>query len=166
MGVLYDYFRAADHGQAREFGRRPGGPVGTADPAPFTVDGLAVKGLDPCVVMGRLLAGVLDVPWSPRLVVEVPVWPPGPVPQGPRAASDVSLCVTGPCLTELGGAFRDGLAGVDDFQLPWIADHWWRTEELRGAGDPLWALALAERFVALARRAQDANQSLYCWACL
>lgn len=73
---------------------------------------------------------------------------------------------TGPWVEDLGAAFRDSFADVDDRRLPQICERWWPIEELPGAGDVAWAVEIAESFVALARRVGDAGQSVYCWLCL
>ena len=66
MGVLFDYFRAPDREVARLIGRRDGGPFGAWEGADASeVDGIEAKGLDPDVIMGQLMAMVLDQPWDP-----------------------------------------------------------------------------------------------------
>jgi hypothetical protein len=166
VGVLFDYFRASSPDEARNLALLPGGPLGSGPRLSTGADGVSAKGMDPVVVMGRLLALILDVEWSTRLVRPVDVWPPGPRPQRGDHIPDDSPWATGPWVSDLGREFRDGFADVDDFNLPWISDKWWPIEELPGVGDAMWALNTAEEFVALARRAQDSYQSIYCWACL
>ncbi|HXA31544.1 MAG TPA: hypothetical protein VNV87_04740 [Acidimicrobiales bacterium] len=167
MGVMYDYFRAPDREVARAVGLQPGGPFGLSDDADVPeVDGVETKHLDPAVVMGKLMAMVLDRPWEVGLVSDELIWPEGPSPSMEEMeASPASPWVTGPWLEELSTSFRDSLADVDDSALPAIANRWYQIEELWGFDDAL-ALDFIEQFVAFARRAKEAGDRLYCWCCL
>ena len=162
---MVDYFRAPDHDEARKIALLPGGPLGR-DGVSRGVDGLALKNMDSTVVMGKLFALVLDVEWSSRLIESAYVWPTSPQPRGGEDFHEDSPWATGPWVEDLGTAFRDSFAGIDDRRLPQICERWWPIEELPGMGDIAWAVEIAERFVALARRARDADQSVYCWSCL
>jgi hypothetical protein len=162
---LYDYFRAADHDQALEIALRPGGPCGRENVAAH-VDALALKNLDPMVVMGKLLALVRGVEWSVDLYDLVDVWPTGPQPRAPEDFNEDSPWMTGPWVHDLGTAFRDSLADADDSQLPEVSEKWQSIEELQGWDAPAWSLEVIESVVALARRAREAGESIYCWACL
>ncbi|GAA2103313.1 hypothetical protein [Actinomadura alba] len=170
MGVLFDYFRASD-GQVAlqlldEGDGIPHGPT-TVD---TDIDALDAKGIDSTVILGKLLALILNVPWSVDLVATVMVWPPeetkpASVEEADRLPED-SPWTTGPWLEELNDRVRDAFANVDDYALPSIADQWARIEEFDGHMDATLALDIVEAFVALARRAQQANERLYCWCCL
>ncbi|MFE1316582.1 hypothetical protein [Kitasatospora phosalacinea] len=164
MGVLTDYFRAADAAAVvralQDADDRP--LVGGRDPH---FDGVEAKRLDPDVVLGELVAAIRRVPWGVDTVDERPVWPtaPEPGPDGPRGEDDP--WATGPWVVELGTAVRDTLAGVADADVPAAVARWVRSEELRpaDAGD---VQPLAEELIRLARRARDADEQLYCWICL
>jgi hypothetical protein len=163
MGVLTDYFRAADETsvvQALE--RTDGGPLVGVQHSTF--DGVEAKGIDPYVVLGNLIAAIKQVPWSTNLTASETVWPTTPKP-GPDGPEDDDPWATGPWVTELNAAVRDALAGVNDADVPKLVAEWTRTEELHGAqaGD---IQPLAEELIQLARRARDADEQLYCWVCL
>ncbi|MFE4977021.1 hypothetical protein ACFRAR_33565 [Kitasatospora sp. NPDC056651] len=164
MGVLTDYFRAADAATVvRALEPTEGGlpPLGTDG----SFDGVEAKGVDPDVMLGQLLAAALGEPWRVGLVAETAVWPttPEPGPAGPEDEDDP--WATGPWVTELGDAARDALAGVPDERIPEVVGQWAEAEEWDGA-DPADLLPLAEELIALARRARAAGERLYCWMCL
>jgi hypothetical protein len=170
VGVLIDYFRAPDGETAlRLLDQGDGVPHGPATVG-AGVDALDAKGIDPHVVLGQLVALILGVPWSVDLIDTVGVWPPEETK--PRSAEEMdrlpeeSRWHTGPWLEELGDRIRDAFAGVDDHALPAIADAWARIEEFGGHMDAALALDISESFVALARRARQADDRLYCWICL
>jgi hypothetical protein len=115
VGVLFDYFRAPDGETAlRLLDEGDGVPRGPATIG-AGVDALDAKGIDPYVILGKLVGLILGVPWSVGLVETVGVWPP---------------------------------------------------EETRPRPDPTSALRFVESLVALARRARQAGDRLYCWMCL
>lgn len=163
--VLVDYFRAADDDEARRVSLLPGGPLGR-DGMSQGIDGLALKNMDSRVVMGKLFALVLDVEWSAKLIESAHVWPTSPQPRAGDEVHEGSPWAEGPWVEDLGRVFRDAFAGVDDCRLAQICERWWPIEELPGMGDLAWAVEIAKSFVALARRARDAGQSVYCWSCL
>jgi hypothetical protein len=162
---LYDYFRAADLDQALAIALAPGGPCGREGVA-AGVDALSLKHVDPPVVMGKLLALVRGVEWSIRLYDRVTVWPTGPKPRAAEDFTEDSPWVTGPWVEDLGTAFRDSIAAVDDSRLPEISGTWQSIEELEGCDASTWALEAVGDVVELARRARAANESIYCWMCL
>lgn len=164
MGVLTDYFRAADTAsvvQAME--RTDGGPlVGVSDPA---FDGVDAKGVDSTVVLGKLIAAIEQVTWSVHLVKKTMVWPttPAPGPEGPADEDDP--WATGPWVTALDNTVRDALAETDDADVARAVAEWARAEELAGVRvEDL--RPLAEELIRLARRAGDQGEQLYCWECL
>ncbi len=164
MGVLTDYFRAADAASVvrvlQGVDDRP--LVGGGSPH---FDGVEAKRLDPVLVLGELIAAIRQVPWEAGLVDESPVWPttPEPGPSGPQAEDDP--WATGPWVVELAASVRDTLAEVSDADVPTVVARWVQTEELRPAGvedmQPL-----AEELIQLARRARSVGEKLYCWICL
>lgn len=159
---IYDYYRAANRDEAINLALLPGGPFRGRDAG---ADVLELKNFDPIVVMGQLLAFVLDVEWSPRLYKSEYIVPTAPQPEGPDIPED-SPWFEGPWAADLGVFFRDAFADVDDARLPEISERWRAIEELGGSYPAEWAREAVEAFVALARRARDAHQSLYCWICL
>lgn len=163
MGVLTDYFRAADVvSVVQALERTDGGPLVGGQHSTF--DGVEAKGIDPGVVLGMLIAAIKQVPWSVDLVAEATVWPttPPPGPEGPEAEDDWA---TGPWVSELDAAVRDALAGVHDADVPKLVAEWIQAEELHGAhAEDI--QPLAEQLIQLARRARDADEQIYCWMCL
>ncbi|MEV6815892.1 hypothetical protein [Micromonospora sp. NPDC051296] len=153
MGVLYDYFRAADDAAAvKLMADLDGGPVATADGRPG-VDAIDLKGIDPGVTLGQLVSLARGVTWQAGLVGEQLLWSGDP---------------DGPWLTFLDDATRDTLASITAAQLPELSARWGQTEELAWDG-PLPAdqmLPVIEAVAALARRARDAGEHLYCWCCV
>jgi hypothetical protein len=164
VGVLFDYFRAED----RDAARGPLMSVLQGLPEPI-VDTFDAKDCDPFVVLGKLLALVLNRPWTPDLVDCEVIWPEDPAPangEEAKALPEDSPWNSGLVLMELPASFRDAFADVDDFALPWIADQWHRIEELNGSGDADSALDFIEEFVALTRRAKEAGDLIYCLSCV
>ena len=156
MGLLTDYFRAADQDAARALGSRedagPLTPVPGAGPGTATVDGVEAKGIEPVVVLGSLISAITgeDHDEDPALV-----WPD----EESAAASD------GPWVVELPASTRDALASLDDERAPGVAERWATAEELAGAtGDDLHPFVTD--LTALARRVVAADEQLYCWMSL
>jgi hypothetical protein len=152
MGVLYDYFRAADDVAARAAAERPGGPL-TSDGSGAPFDGVAARDIDPVVSLGQLVAFVRGATWSPELV---------PADEIARSAAG------GAWVERLGQPVRDWLAGAADDTLPEIVVKWSQIEEFAPADDvdETQLLALVADLVELSRRAVAAGQQLYCWCCL
>ncbi|NBE84126.1 hypothetical protein [Micromonospora rubida] len=156
MGVLYDYFRAADdEAVAALMAATNGGPlVGPA--APAEADVVEAKGVDPSVVLGQAVSLALDVPWAVDLVGDRLIWPDAAAAQAEH---------DGPWVVRLGDRVRDVLAAVAEDRLPALADRWSRIEELSW-GEPAGMLPVLRLLVGLARRAQASGQHLYCWMSL
>lgn len=158
MGVLYDYFRAAD-------------PVAVAAlmdlheaTSPANLDGwptpvVELKAVDPTVVLGQLIGFITGAEHSGRLAGERLVWPAG-------GEQDVDH--EGPWVTVLADAARDALAGLDAARLPELAARWARIEEFGGyrEGDEEFAAATIAELSGLCRAARDAGEHLFCWICL
>jgi hypothetical protein len=165
VGTLSDYFRAADAKAAARAMKLPGGPL-LPEPA---FDGVEAKGIDPCVVLGQLVAIIREVPWDVELVRTTLVWPP-PDTQ-PRSEEEYNALPedspwkAGALLEELSRQVRDTLAAVDDALLPAIAAQWARIEEFYGNMSTDDAQSLIKDLVGLARRARDGDDALYCWSC-
>ena len=159
MGVLYDYFRAADGATvAKLMEATDGGPLlrDGHDPAADVVD---AKGMDPTVILGKLVSLALGAPWTANLVEDELVWPPD-------AGEDEEY--EGPWVVVLGNRARDALDEIADDRLPELATTWSRIEEMSTYGDvgPDTMLPVLTALVGLARRARRADDRLYCWICL
>jgi len=158
MGIINDYFRAADADHAML--------AIVSGPRSVGFDTVEAGGIDPTVVLGQLLAFIRRTPWSPDTVTMQPVWPPPKTKPNSKDAYDrlpeSSPWRTGPWLHALNVETRDALASVDDARVPEVADQWARIEEFRGteSGDSL--LPLIKELVDLARRAQKNSEPLYC----
>lgn len=158
MGVLYDYFRAADNEAVDKLMEiTGGGSLLSCHDGQEPVDGVETKSIDPVVVLGKLVAFARDVPWTADLVTARSVWPAG-------APYDHE----GPWVEQLDDGTRDALADIPDGQLPSLAAEWGQIEELSYGDDlpPDAMLPLLTDLVAFARRAQAAGDHVYCWSCL
>jgi hypothetical protein len=151
VGVLYDYFRAADDDAAvKLMDDLPGGPVAAA--ADGLVDAVDMKGIEPTVTLGRLVAHIQGIEWQAGLVGLEELW-------GDEDS---------PFVMSVDDATRDCLASVSDAQMPGLAAWWGGIEELARWG-PVPAgqmLPFLTGIVGLARRARAAGEHLYCWCCL
>ncbi|MEV5931599.1 hypothetical protein AB0L56_02215 [Streptomyces sp. NPDC052079] len=163
MGVLTDYFRAP-HAEAvvQSLEETDGGSPLLAEPPRF--EGADAKGVDN-VVLGKLIAAIRRTEWRVDLVDGTTVWPtcPAPGPDGTETEDDP--WATGPWVWELPSLVRDTLARVPDSTVPAVIARWTDAEELQGASVES-IQPLAEKLIVLARRAQDADEQLYCWLSL
>lgn len=153
MGVLYDYFRASDDGSAVKLVEDLGGGPVVTDADSSTVDAVDLKGIDPRVTLARLVCLVRGIEWNAEAVEERLVW---------------SKDEEGPWVSFIGDDARDALASIAEERMPSLSAAWGRTDELAWHG-PLpddVMLPVIEDIAALARRAQDAGDHLYCWSCL
>jgi len=147
LGVLFDYFRAPDASTAAAVLGRLGGP---RDPNGPVLDALAGKGFEPEVMMRTLqslLTGVPydELPWGELLAME---------------GED------GPWIEQLSEELRDALAEVPAGRLPVVAERWVHTEEFWDGATAAEVLPFLGEVTALARRARQAGERLYCWSCL
>ncbi|MFI7133932.1 hypothetical protein ACIBQ1_50220 [Nonomuraea sp. NPDC050153] len=170
MGVLYDYYRAANREAATV---RPDlGRAGVSVlPGQPSFDGVDAKFIDPGVILGQLIGFIRGVPWSVDLVEMEEIYPP---PEGAPTTEEEwnvlpedSPYLDGPGIEELSASVRDTLADVDDERLPELARQWAEIEEFGTWNtDNGYLLSLIEAFVGLARRAKEEDQLLYCWICV
>ncbi|TYB39590.1 hypothetical protein FXF50_04160 [Micromonospora sp. AP08] len=154
MGVLYDYFRAADDAAAvRLMDELDGGPVAVSGDG-GAVDAIDLKGIDPAVILGQLVSLVRGVDWEVDTIVSGLLW-----------SGDEQ---EGPWLMSIDCATRDTLASIDDAQVRELSARWGRIEELAWGGPPAddEMRPVIEQIAALARRARNAGDNLYCWCCL
>ncbi|MEU4805373.1 hypothetical protein [Actinosynnema sp. NPDC023587] len=151
MGVLTDYFRATD---AETVVRAvEGDVVGPAARAGAVFDGFELKGVDPAVGFGQLVAIALGVPWTPTVAGARLVWPAD-------GSADTDAWVF-----ELGERALAAVAGVPDSAVAEVAAEWARAEEWDGASVEE-VREIAEGLIGVARRARDAGERLYCWCAL
>jgi hypothetical protein len=152
VGVLYEYFRAADDLAVADLMQAARGQ------SPVTsqvADGVDAKGVEYTVTLGKLVALILGVAWTPDLVAGNVIWP-----------ADVDEDDEGPWVVSLGDPARDALAALDDAQLPQLVPAWSAIEELSQYADSEFLQTVLADLVGLARRAALAGDHLYCWACL
>lgn len=167
MSTFYDYFWAADRATAVDWAIGPGGDWlhgGSLDAV--CADRLEVKGLDPNVVLGKLVSFASGIPFGSLMDPEL-VWPdPAEWPYGRQAPPGAaSPWDSGLILQELPESWLDTLAGVVEDAVPMLALQWFDIEEMRFA-DYLDAKDSVQTFVALARRARAAGARLYCSSCV
>jgi hypothetical protein len=72
----------------------------------------------------------------------------------------------GPWIEQLSEELRDALADVQPSRLPAVAEQWVRTEEFWNQPAAAEVLPFLGEITALARRARQADERLYCWICL
>ena len=147
--TLCDYFSAPDDAAAVAVAGTPGGPI----PAGF--DAIALKNIDPVVVLGRLEAIMAERAGSEA--------ESGGSPAG--AAQLVSSPDSeGPFVFRVTDAFTAALAAAGPEDLARAAGPWSRTDELRQFQvDAAAAAGVLEALAALARRAQEAKAHVFCW---
>jgi hypothetical protein len=149
VGVLYDYFRAPDASTAAAVLERVGGPMGGPDaPVLDAVDG---KGIDPEVMMRTLQSLLTEVPYDE-------------LPWGEMLA--MSDDANGPWIMQLSEELRDALADAQASRLPAVAEQWVRTEEFWDQATAAEVLPFLGEVTAMARRARQAGERLYCWSSL
>jgi hypothetical protein len=153
VGVLFDYFRASNDAAVR----RHMDENDAFSPVPATFDGIELKTIDPGVILGKLVALVADVEWTPGLVDEHLVWPEG---------GEHDMDHEGPWVTVLGNRARDILASIPADRVSELAEQWGTAEEFGGYADPEFLREVIPGFVALAVQARTQGESLYCWICL
>lgn len=180
MGVLLDYFPAGSDEEAAAVIDRPGGPgypavavpsaatkrgffglrrrtpapVITSAAAPVVYDTVSVKGIDPVVQLGTLEELITGRAFDDIL-------------DDPRSGHTVAMRDEGELLVvTLTDSLSKALAGVDDDVFEQVAVPWSESEEFFGAADPRDLADFLKDLSAMARRAEAAGQSLYCWASL
>jgi hypothetical protein len=165
MGLLTDYFAATpEQAAAVDIQTGPTGPTdGSARQDRPSVDGsttaprrvqdvLAVKGFEPTVTMATL-EGIL----TGAEVMEIIESDAEPLiaDDGPE----------GPWLVTLRPQLQAALVSTPPGGWRAVAERWVATEELVGTPASV-AVSFLEELAALARRASDRDQQLYCWMSL
>lgn len=153
VGVLFDYFRAAD----------PGAAVLTDGPdwaGPFhppagveRFDGVDAKGIDPVVMLGQLVGFVQGVTSIADLVDTT----------GAALRADEQDDHANHGVLEILDETRDVLASVAAEQVPELAARWAEIEEFGGYADADALAGTVTELVALSRRAEAAGEHLFCW---
>ncbi|MFC9633969.1 hypothetical protein ACFTY8_33115 [Streptomyces mirabilis] len=161
MGVLYDYFHATDHTTAVNQAIGPDGDWrrGTSL-GEMGADWIDAKGLDPHVVLAKLVAYAEGVPFTGQRDAPELIWPEPPYPEGEPTDPD-SPWNTGLVLEQLPDSWRDILATLPEDAVPLVTAQWYEIEEVDFA-DYLHAKDTVATFMALACRARMAGAHLYC----
>ena len=145
--MLTDYFRAPSVAAAQQqFTAHDG-----ASPLD-AFDGADLKNLDPTLILGQFVALATDRPFSVDLIETNLIW------EGPSSE--------GPWVIVFDDQVRDTLAGVSADRLPALTEQWATIEEFHGQIEPPHLRAVAEQLMALASRAREAGEPLFCWLSL
>jgi hypothetical protein len=153
MGVLFDYFRAPGVAEVR----RHLDEHEASSPVPGTFDGIELKMIDPAVILRKLVCFVIGANSDANSVNERLIWPEG---------GEQDLAHEGPWVTALDDRSRDVLAGISADRIPELAARWATVEEFGGHADPEFLRDVVADLAALAVRAREHHESLYCWICL
>ncbi|CAN7217412.1 hypothetical protein [Knoellia sp. LjRoot47] len=152
MSVLFDYFAAPSDEIAAAVVDRDGGPAAQHGAEGF--DTVTGWGIDPVVQLGTLeslLTGrsydevVEDARSGQTLAVR-------------DGGERLVLAVTDGLTAALVGAGSERLASV--------APQWSQTEEFWGGADPADLAEFLDQLSALAERASESGQRIYCWVCV
>ncbi|MFC7242080.1 hypothetical protein ACFQO7_06255 [Catellatospora aurea] len=150
MGVLTDYFRAADDAAAvKMIEDNDGSPGSFSDGT--ALDLLYFKHLDADVTLGHLVSFARDVEWTVDTVDSRMLW---------------SAEETGPWLASVDDATRDTLAGIAPERMLELSARWQRIEEIDSDGPDDDHVPTIEALQGLAQRARDAGEHLYYWICV
>ncbi|MFB7503027.1 hypothetical protein [Streptomyces broussonetiae] len=169
MGVLFDYFAAADRPTALDWAIGPGGDWlaegQSLDEA--GADWIDMKGIDPHVVLGQLVAFAEGRPYDVHGTGPELLWPDAREwpPERPAAPGAESPWDSGLHLTELPDAWRDRLAAIEEEHVPMLALQWYDIEEVDFTDFPD-CEATIRSFAGLASRARGAGTHLYCRCCV
>ncbi|QKW23020.1 hypothetical protein HUT16_31565 [Kitasatospora sp. NA04385] len=144
---LCDYFSAPDDPAAVALLDTFGGP----GPAGF--DTVALKGIDPVVVIARLEAVLTGCTYREARAR----------PRSGRSLADPDACDSA-FVVALTDTLAEALAALPSDALPHLAERWSAAEELRQSGtDAATAADALHHLAALARRARTTGHRLYCW---
>jgi hypothetical protein len=167
MGLLTDYFREPDRSAVMAaMGEDLFSPVGGVD----GFDGVQLKGVDPAVLFGRLIAAILNADYAADVYNRTLLYPPPDTEPADREAyrrlPPNSPWLTGPWVTELSPMARDALASLDASRVHDVAAVWATSEEFFGDADLEWAVSAVAELRSLAQRAVDNGELLYNWMSL
>ena len=149
MGVLFVYFRASRLADVR----RHMDENDASSPVPTAFDGLELKGIDPFVDLGMLIAFATNQEWSVDLVNGRRVWPEG---------RERDTEYGGPWVSSLDVRVRDVLAGIPADCMSALANRWATIEEFGGEIDVELLREVIAALTAMAIRAREHGESLYC----
>jgi hypothetical protein len=147
VGVLFDYFRASDASNAAAVLEQV---VGPRDPEAPALDAVAGKGFEPEVMLRKLQSLLTGVPYEELSEAELVA----------MEGED------GPWIVQLSEELRDALADAQASRLPVVVERWVRTEEFWDQATATEVLPFLDEVTALAGRARQAGERLYCWICL
>jgi hypothetical protein len=166
MGVLTDYFRARDRAAVLAALQDDSSSPLYREAA---FDGVALKGIDSVVLLGKLVSAIIGAEWGPELTAAEPIYPPAdtkPDNDGWRDLPEDSPWTTGPWVEELGDHVRDALATLPSDRLASVAAEWSGSEEFWGGLNQEAAEEVIVELRALAERSANAGERLYCWTSL
>jgi hypothetical protein len=123
---------------------------GSRDPEAPALDAVAGKGFEPEVMLRKLQSLLTGVPYEE-------------LPEAELVAMEGE---DGPWIVQLSEELRDALADAQASRLPVVAERWVRTEEFWDQATATEVLPFLGEVTALAGRARQAGERLYCWICL
>ena len=152
MGVITDYFSAPSDEAAATVLRDE-----DAGPPPPSFDTLTTNGIDPCVMLGQLEALLTGTSYEQVIA-------------NPRHCKDVQgeaeLEKEDPALViAVTDSLQRALVSADDATLESAALAWSQIEEFSGQGDAKGLASWLRELAALARRASEKSERLYCLWC-
>jgi hypothetical protein len=154
MGVLYDYFSAPSDEAASATINRIGGPGRLSDDTPPLppFDTMPTRGIDPIVLLGQLEALLTDRDFAE--VLSRRCTPLATVDDGAKMVMALS--------EEL----QTALADADDERIAAVSGQWSQFADFWERPDPAELASWVSELAALARRALDRSERLYCWICV
>ena len=111
---------------------------------------MAGKGFEPEVMLRKLQSLLTGVPYEELSEAELVA----------MEGED------GPWIVQLSEELRDALADAQASRLPVVVERWVRTEEFWDQATATEVLPFLDEVTALAGRARQASERLYCWICL
>ena len=132
MGVTYFYFRASNVELALELMRKENW-FANSDGEKNKHKVVPLKGIDHCVMLGRLIAIIRSKPFCNEIVKSKTIWPPletkPKTPEDYANLSPDSPWLHGPYLERLDMEIRDDLQSVDLNMIEGLAEQWAEIEE-------------------------------------
>lgn len=160
MGIYFDYFRAADDDAARATRTLTGGPLATAGAQLGQFDGVGTKAIFPDPHLEQLAALAADRPYERGPQTSERLWPS---PDTPPPVEETSPWLTDPAVERLATRLRDVLADIDPDSVVDLGRRW--AAELVDIPVDV-ATEVIVGLSALARRAREDGQELFCWSTL
>ncbi|HXH78192.1 hypothetical protein [Nocardioides sp.] len=160
MEIHCDYFRATGDETARETHARPGGPLHPDSGAGVAFDGVATQAIFDSLHLEQFVTLARGVSFD-RRPKSHGLWPPS---NTPPSVDETSLWQTDPSVERLDTQIRDGLADINPARAPELADVWIVVADI-GLAVPRVIDAVVD-LTALARRAREGQEQVYCWSIL